>query len=435
MSNFQTILVAVFMAFFVFAVLIFSGLLKIGGSSNSSSTPQGKIVIWGTFNNTTELTNAFEGINTTNKDLLVSYVKKSESTYAASLIEAFASGNGPDLFFITPDMIGKFSNYIYKIPFASYAEKTFKDGFIDGASTYFDSTGVIGFPVIVDPMVLYYNRDMLSSEGIVAPPEYWNELFALNSKLTKKMNDGTINESMIALGRYDNITHSKDILATLLLQGGNPIIGLNNGQYVSTLNQNSLSLAVTPIEQILKFFIGFSNPSDSAYSWNKSLPKSIDMFTSGKLAMYLGRASELFKIESVNPNLSFDVTQILQTKGTNIKRTYGKIYAVSVNKRSTNLTAAFGVAGMLANGEPAKNLSIALSLPPASRALLNTKPADPYLFTFYNSAIISRTWADPDSVASDAIFGELIQNVISNKLSLDDAVNKAQSQMEAIIRK
>ena len=49
------------------------------------------------------------------------------------------------------------------------------------------------------------------------------------------------------------------------------------------------------------------------------------MFTSGKLAFYLGRASELFKIQSVNPNLSFDVSSMLQTRGTNTKRTYGEI--------------------------------------------------------------------------------------------------------------
>jgi ABC-type glycerol-3-phosphate transport system substrate-binding protein len=329
-------------------------------------------------------------------------------------------------------MVQKFSNFTYKIPYASYSEKTFRDAFIDGASSYLASDGIIAFPVIVDPMVLYYNKDIFSSEGIVSPPKYWDELFNLSGSLTKKKDDGTILQSMIALGRYDNVNHAKDILATLLLQSNNPIIAPTSTGYESVLNANPNSLAVSPIEQILKFFIEFSNPSDSAYSWNRSLSKSVDMFTGGKLSMYLGRASELFAIEATNPNLSFDVTDMLQTRGANTKRTYGNIYAIAVNKKSTNLTTAFSVAGMLSNGDTAKNLAIAVSLPPASRALLGNKPTDPYLFTFFNSAIVARTWLDPDAKGSDGIFGELIQNVLSNKLSIDDAVSKAQGQLDAI---
>jgi ABC-type glycerol-3-phosphate transport system substrate-binding protein len=435
MNNFQTILVAIFLAFFVFAVLIFSGILKIGSDSKDKAKPIGKVVIWGTFNNSPEFSKVFEDTNSANMDLSISYSKKNESTYEKSLIEAFASGNGPDLFFMTPAMIQKFSNFVYKIPFANYPQKSFTNSFIDGGSIYLASDGVIAFPTMVDPMVLYYNRDMLSNEGIVSTPTTWDELFDLNSKLTKKKSDGTILQSMIALGRYDNISHAKEILATLLLQSNNPIIKPVENSYAVTLNDNPASLATPPVEQILNFFTEFSNPSTEAYSWNKSLDKSIDAFTGGKLAFYLGSASELFKIESTNPNLSFDVTDMLQTKGTNIKRTYGNIYAIAVNKKSANITTAFTVAGMMSAGDMAKNLATAVSLPPASRTLLASKPTDSYLSTFFNSAIISRAWLDPDLATSDAIFNEMIQNILSNRLSTSDAVAKAQGQLEFANRK
>jgi len=433
MNNFQTILVAVFLAFFVFAVLIFSGLLKIGGTSSSTDTPAGKIVIWGTFNNP-DVYKVFDETRDTNRDLTISYVIKKESTYEQALLEAFASGTGPDLFFLSPEMVQKNSNFIYKIPFTSYPEKTFKDAFIDGASVYLASDGVIGFPIVVDPMVMYYNKDILSNEGIAGLPQYWDELFSLASKLTKKKDDGTILQSMIALGRFDNITHAKDILATLLIQNGNPIVKTTSTGYLPVLNDNSAALAVSPVESVLNFFTEFSNPTLPVYSWNRALPNSIDTFTGGRSAFYLGSASELFKIESVNPNLSFDVTQMLQTRGTNAKRTYGKIYALAVNKKSTNLTAAFGVAGLLTSGDPAKKFAVAVSLPPASRALLTDRPTDPYLFTFFNSAVISRTWLDPDTKGSDAVFSELIQNILSSKLSMGDSINKAQNQLEFLTK-
>ncbi len=433
MSSFQTILVAVFLAFFVFAILIFSGLLKIGESTKSTSGLQGKVVIWGTFSNS-DLFKVFDDTRNDNLDLNISYIIKKESTYQQDLIEAFASGTGPDLFFISPDMILKNDSYVFKIPFTSYSEKTFRDSFIDGADVYLGDDAVIGFPFVVDPMMMYYNKDILSNEGIASPPQYWNDLFDLSSRLTKKKDDGTILQSMIALGRFDNITHAKDILASLFIQNGNSIVMKTDKGHTAVLNDTKPGSVTSPVESVLNFFIEFSNPTKDVYSWNRALPNSIDMFTGGKSAFYLGRASELFKIQSVNPNLSFDVAGMLQTKGTNLKRTYAKIYAVATNKKSTNLTTAIGVAGLLSSGDTAKSLAQVLSLPPASRALLTTKPTDPYLFTFFNSAIISHSWLDPDPIVSNSIFAELIQNILSNKLSLADAINKAQGQMQSIIK-
>jgi ABC-type glycerol-3-phosphate transport system substrate-binding protein len=435
MNNFQTILVAVFLAFFVFAVLIFSGVIKIGGlSKNNNNLPQGKLVLWGTFPSQ-NISNIIDGINTKNKGLILTYSRKDINTYQQDLVEAFANGNGPDLFIITPDMIQRNNNFIYKIPYVNYPEKTFRDSFIDGADVYLDKEGIIAFPMFVDPMVLYYNKDILSNEGIASPPKSWDELFNLNASLTKKENGGIINQSMIALGQYGNVNNVKDIIATLLFQNNNSIISRNELKYTSTLTDNPSGFPITPTEAVLRFFLEFSNPSNNAYSWNRSLPNSLDMFTGGKLVFYLGRASELFNIESINPNLSFDVTQMPQIKDSSSKRTYGEIYAVAVNKKSTNTTSAFNIAGLLSNGEYSKNLSVALSLPPASRALLSSKPEDPYLYTFFNSALISKSWADPDKFKSNIIFQELIENILSNRLSVSESITKAQGQLELLNKK
>jgi ABC-type glycerol-3-phosphate transport system substrate-binding protein len=419
------------MAFFVFAVLIFSGLINIGGSSEDNGQPTGKVVIWGTFSNP-EIYKVFDETNGANKDLVISYVVKKPATYQKELIEAFANGTGPDLFIISPEMIQSNENFINKIPYASYPEKTFRDAFIDGADVYLAKDGAIGFPIVVDPMVLYYNKDLLANEGIATVPQYWNELFDLSGRLTKKKDDGTILQSMIALGQFGNVSNAKDILATLFMQSGNKLVVRTDKGYRSVLNDNGSTGASSPVEQVLNFYTEFSNPSLDSYSWNRSLPNSRDMFTGGKLVFYVGHASELFKIQSVNPNLAFDVAQVMQTKGTAVKRTYADIYALAVNKKSTNASTAFSVAGILSSGDTAKNFSVALSLPPALKSLLATKPADPYLFTFFNAALISRTWPDPDTTATDAIFDEMIQNIISNRLSVGASVSKAHGSLDLL---
>lgn len=435
MSNFQTILVAIFLSFFVFAVLIFSGLIKLDGGSKSDGKPAGKVVIWGTFPSSV-FTTTIDKLNTDNKDLNLNYVRKDKVTYQQDLIDAFARGKGPDLFIVTTDMIQSNKDFMYITPYATYPEKTFREAFIDGADILLSKDGILGFPMLIDPMVLYYNKDILSNEGLVTTPKTWDELFGLNSSLTKRDNQGTISQSMIALGQYENVNNAKDIISTLLIQNQNSIVKhIEPGGYVSTFKDNPLGLSIPPTEAVMRFFIEFSNPSNTAYSWNRSLPNSLDMFTGGKLAFYLGRASELFGIESVNPNLSFDVTQTPQIKDSNIKRTYGEIYSVVINKKSGNLNSAFQIATMFAFGDASKELSVSASLPPAGRALLSSKPTDPYLFTFFNSSIITRSWPDPDEDKTDATFSELIENVLSNRMTLGEAINKAHGQIELINRK
>ncbi len=432
MNNFQTILSAIFLAFFIFAVMIFSGMIKIGDNTNTSGGLTGKVVIWGTLTEP-NLYKVFEIATEDHQDLNIRYIKKSPLTYQQDLIEAFASEKGPDLFFITPDMIIKNKDFFYPVPYESYPEKVFRDSFIDGANIFLAEDGIIGFPIVVDPMVLYYNKNMLNDQGLVSPPVLWNDLFNLNELLTKSENDGTILESMIALGRYDNINNSKEILSTFLLQSGDPIVVREGNNYVSVLDKKALGASTSPFKTILTFIMEFSNPSNKGYSWNRSLSSSFDMFVRGKLAFYLGKSSELFKIQSTNPNLSFDVAPILQTKNVP-KRTFADIYAITVNKKSQNTSLAFSVSGLLSSKDTVKHFSDTLSLPPATKLLLSEKPTDPYMYSFYDSAIFSHSWIDPNPVTTNAIFGELFNNVSSNKLEIDAAINKAQGQLSQTVK-
>lgn len=435
MNNFQTILVAIFLSFFVFGVLVFSGVLKIGSKSGTNAAISGKIIIWGILPSS-QVSELFENDVAGPKDTFsIDYVEQSKDTYQKNLIEAFANDKGPDLFILTPDMVLVNNNFIYKIPYTSYPEKNFRTSFVDGADIYLSKNGVIGYPLLTDPLVLYYNKDMLSNEGILYPPSTWDELFGLNTKLTKKQKGDIITQSMIAFGQYDNLNHARDILSLLLLQSNNPIISNTDMGYSVAIKDGVSNGNNSLFEQIVNFFLEFSNPSKEAYSWNRSLPNSLDMFTGGKLAFYIGYASELFKIESINPNLSFDVTMIPQTKGMNTRRTYGNIYTMVVNKKSKNLTSAFGVSSLIVSPDFLKKLAINTSLPTAFRSLLAEKQTDPYLSTFFDSAIISRSWLDPNKESTDSIFKELLENSLSNNLSVGEAINKAYNQLDLTLKK
>jgi hypothetical protein len=107
---------------------------------------------------------------------------------------------------------------------------------------------------------------------------------------------------------------------------------------------------------------------------------------------------------------------------------------LSVNKSSPNLASAVSVAGILSTSENATNIAKALNLPPVLKSLLAIKPEEPHLYTFFTSALISKTWIDPDKNGTDKVFAELIENLLSNKLDVSVAVSRAQDQIEFLIK-
>ena len=220
MTNFQTILLGIFIGGFVFAVLIFSGLINLDSKETSEIGLSGNIVIWGVLPRS-YFTEAMDLMSSKNEGLYLKYVEKKIDTYQTELVEAFAKGVGPDIYIISTDMIKENESFVYKIPYTSYPERNFKSSYVEGADIYLDGQGVFGFPILSDPLVLYYNNNILSNNSIVNPPKTWDELFDLNIKLTKKDGNGIISQSMIALGSYNNVNHAKDILATLLIHNGN----------------------------------------------------------------------------------------------------------------------------------------------------------------------------------------------------------------------
>lgn len=425
MKNFQTILMVIFGVGGIIGVFVFSGMINVGKDSKNELS--GNIVVWGTLESS-DFNKAISSIlPSISKNLSVFYVSKNKDNYQSELIDAFARGKGPDLFLITQDMIIQNKDFLYQIPYESYPEIDFRNKYIDGADIYLNDNGVIALPLLIDPLVMYYNNNKLANEGIVNPPLYWDELFNLNNSLTKKNDDGSIKDSMIALGLFDNINNSKEILSALFLQAGNSVLGLGrDGEFVSIFSGPSI---VSP----LNFFSEFSNKKLSAYSWSESLPNSRDLFTSDRLAMYLGFSSEIFEIEKINPNLSFNVTQIPQTRESKNKRTFGNIYAISISKNSKNISGAFSVAYALSSNVSINQLSKISSIPPATRTLLSVKPEEPYLNMFFNSAIISKAWLDPNPEETGKIFNELVNNVVLSGLNINDSVAKASSQISVLL--
>ena len=427
MKNFQLIILIAFIAFAIFGILVFSGAIPIGKNQGEGSL--GTVVIWGTVNGNI-MTSLLEEVNNANPTLTIKYVQKSANSFEQNLLEALASGVGPDMIFLPDNLAFHFSNKIMSIPYQSYPLASFQNNFAGAGNVFLTSKGILAFPLSIDPLMMYYNKSMLDASGVVDPPASWDDLVSLISQLTKKDNSNKIIKSTVALGHFSNINHAKDILATLFMQKGNGIVAENNGVFSSTLASVSGNFN---LPSILKFYTDFSDPNQDVYSWNKSFPNSVDAFSKEDLVFYFGYASELSFLINRNPNQNIGIASVPQIKNTNFKLTDGHVTGIALLASSKNVNTAFTAASLLATGNFASKFALAFGLAPARRDLLKLKPADAFSPIFYNSALYARSWLDPSPTDTDNIFRNMIDSVISNNMTADNAISDAGSKLDLLL--
>jgi ABC-type glycerol-3-phosphate transport system substrate-binding protein len=428
MTKFQIILTALFGLFILVGVIIFSA---YRGNQKGVAT----VVMWGTipqsiFDKIIEKTPLY-----LNKQFKIDYVEKSEEDFDAAFIESLASGIGPDIFMLPSDKILKHRNKIFAIPYDVFTQRQFKDSFVEGTEIYMVPDGTLALPITVDPLVMYWNRQIFTEIKMTEPPKYWDEFYNLANVITKKDGALNISRSVTALGEFANISHAKEIIINLAMQAGTPITTWNNGNVMSVFANPSSDKTIIPAEAAVNFYTGFSNPSKSSYSWNRSLPDSLNYFLGGDLALYFGFGSEIGNLQLKNPNLNFDVAPIPTERegGTNVS--FANFNALAITKSSKNPSAAFSVISMLSGQAGAIALSNALKLPPARRDLLNQKPTDAYQSVFYGSAIRSKAWLDPSPAETNTVFKAMVESITSGRARTGEAVARASREISSLLTK
>lgn len=431
MKKLFPVIVLVFFGFAIFiAVLIFTGAIKLGDKATPATT--GTVTMWGTVPSAT-LSPLISTYNQNAGTYGVTYVQKDPLTYENDLIQALASGKGPDLYLLTPALLWHFRDKISPIPYTTYPDRLYRDSFIDGASVFLTTGGVLALPFRADPLVMYYNKTMLASNFVVTPPAYWEDLFAFVTAVTKKDANSVISKSAISFGAWDNVVHAKDIIAMMLLQVDNPITKNQNGELMSTLDQVSGTSTVIPAQSVVTFYGEFANPVSTYYSWNEAKPSSRDAFIAGDLAVYFGYASELATLRAKNPNLDFDVALVPQVKTSTSKATYTNLYGIALSKFSKNPATSFTVARDLTAKPFQEALAAVDIVPPVRRDLLAAKPVgDAYKLVFYNSALIGRTWIDPDAAGSDSVFRQMIKSYTSGSQNARESVRSASQALNLV---
>lgn len=413
----QIIIFIFFGSFIILGVLVFGGFIPSPNSKSQASKPAESVVIWGTLPGA-----SISGLVAAHNG---TYEEHSVNTFANDLVEAMASGVGPDLVIFPDNLLLRLVTKIEPFPVQAYNERTFHDTFIDEGQLFIGPQGILALPLALDPLVMYWNKDMFFTENIANPPRYWDEFLPLSQTLTKRNDANDVLKSVVALGEWSNVNHAKDILALLILQTGNPMTQRQqDGSIISTFSEDK---RFPPADEAIRFFTDFADPLKSNYSWNRSLPRSKNAFLSQDLAVYFGYASELSDIRSKNPNLNFDVASVPQVRNYQFKKTFGRMIGIAVMKSSTKKPAAFSTAILLASFDFG-------SAAPVKRASLASVPTnDLYAKVFSDGALTSASWLDPNPEKTDQIFQSAIESVASGKYSLDGAVRLMNSEVGLLL--
>ncbi len=427
MSTFQLIVLGIFGAFVLIGVGVFATMGGLGGDAGV-----GSVTVWGTIDEQTIQPLISDAKRSDEAFRDVTYVHKDSATYHAELLNAMASGKAPDLFLVDLGDLQGFSDKIIPIPYKVVSQSTFLSSFVDGAQQFLTPQGVLAMPFRVDPLVMYWNRDIFASAGVATPPVYWNDFLTLAPKITSLDARSQVAQSTVSLGEWRNIDHAKEILVTLFMQSGDQVIQRSaNGTPTSVFNRNSQNSMST--ESVLRFYTEFSNPSKTSYSWNRGLPRSNNMFASGDLGIYFGFISEAKSFSNRNPNLRYSIAPIPQIEGNQTRYTYGNMTGLAIPRSARNPQGAVVVAQKMTGKSFSTAFSLATALPSVRRDVVFDTSANATAGIAAQAALIARGFLDPNPRETDLIFQTMIESVISGAKTTNEAVRDGAAELTALL--
>jgi len=206
-----------------------------------------------------------------------------------------------------------------------------------------------------------------------------------------------------------------------------PVIGLND------TNINGAANALT-------FYTQFANPTSPVYTWNRALPNSQDLIVANQIAIYFGFARDYQTFAQKYPNLDFDVAIVPQLDKSaqpgvvTPSMTFGNIYGFAVLHSSANSATAISDIYTLTSQAAAATWVSLSGLAPVRLDSMAADPSSPTAPIFNQSALWARGWNDPNAVATNQIFQNMVDSMTSGQQDATEAVATAQSQLQTVVQ-
>ncbi len=421
-------------------LLILAGVLFFSSGSKAPATNNGQVELtwWKTFEDSSNVQDFINDYQNLHKNVKINFVKKDVTTYEQELVNAIAAGQGPDIFSIHNDWLPKHADKLAAMPDALMSLRTYKDTFADVSySDFVKDSKIYAVPLSTDVLALYYNKDLLNSAGISQPPMDWDELVHDVQKLTKVSQPGSFTRSGIAMGTSTNVNRSVDILSLLMLQNGTKFYtdDFNSATFDEQQNDPSSNEEFNPGSRALMFYTQFANPAKTSYTWNSKSDFSVDSFAQGKVAMMINYYYMQAIIRDKAPTLNWDVTAVPQINQSGLKVNFANYWGESVSKSSKNSAVAWDFLKFITQRTELEKYYAKHKLPASRKDILQSQAGDGEVGVFAENALTARSVYKSDSNLYEAVFMNMIDDVILRNFDADMALRNAAQQINLNLRK
>lgn len=262
-------------------------------------------------------------------NIKINYSRQSPEQYRERLQSALARNEGPDIFRYHLSWVPMLKNELEPIPSSVMSVSQFESTYYPVINQNLKVGGsIVGIPLMVDDLVLYYNEDIFQAAG-KNPPASWDELRQTAADLTVKNELGQIQTAGVALGATTNVDHWSDILGLMMRQNSADLAAPGDCR---TQGQEEVCLG----PDALTFYTIFSRIDRV---WDSTMPASTMAFATGKVAMYFGPSWRFFDIKAINPNLNFKMVPVPQLPETKVA--WASFWVEGVSKKSQSAAQAW----------------------------------------------------------------------------------------------
>ncbi len=419
------------------ALAVFSIVLLSAGCGGGGNTKAEKITltIWKPFVESDKMNTIISAYKKQKPNVTIEYTKKNIENYEEELKDALASGQGPDIFSINNSWLPQYLNKVEPAPEKLYTMKEYRDAFVDVVSNDFvRDNKIYGTALWVDSLGLYYNKDLLGTAGIATPPKTWDELARDARMITSQNEDGYFDRSGVAIGTSSNVNRSVDIVYLMMLQAG-VIPWSSDGRsprFAGSIQRAGQS--VNPGAEALEFYTSFANPSTANYNWNLESDYSVDAFANGRAGFLYGYSYTRSQIDSKNPNLNYDVAPVPQYDPGQPNVNFASYFGEVVSKQSEQKEAAWDFLKFATSKKTLDAYYAKDKQPSSRRDLIELQTQDLEIGVFAHANLTAKSFFKYNEPKFDAIFEDLIDNILLGGQSITSALSKAQSQANNLVQ-
>ncbi|MFH1193695.1 MAG: extracellular solute-binding protein [bacterium] len=443
----------------ILTVLTLSGALcKTVSKDITEATKPVQLVYWRVFDDSDAFTDLIAEYNKIHPNVNITYRKLRYEEFEPMLVNALAEDRGPDIFSIQSTWMRGYQPKLLSLPDnitlpyrtvqgtikkdvvwemqtkKSLSLRDLKNQFVDQVTedavlpeTTDKGTAnkIFGLPLSVDTLVLYYNKELLNAANIPEPAKDWQTLQEHVKKLTKQNTAGDIITAGIAMGAAANVDRSIDILSVLMMQNGTKMTADNGAASFNIIPPGLEGRTTPPGIEALTFYTDFASPQKEVYSWNETIPNSIDAFVQGKAAYMLNYAYNLPTIRARAPKLNFGVAKLPQIAGS-AEINFANYWMEVVSKKTTHPNEAWDFIQFITNAQNVEKYLNKTEKPTALRSLIQKQSENIDLYPFVSQLLTAKSWyKGKNATAMETAIKQMITDVIKGTYTIPEAINLA----------